>query len=79
MLDTQFEGILRRYLPHLRANQEMKPDLRLRDVGLDSLTMVELLSALEKEYDIRLDDQAMTVETFETPTTLWRAVQASRG
>lgn len=79
MLDTEFEDILRRYLPHLRANQEMKPDLRLRDVGLDSLTMVELLSAVEKEYEIRLDDQAMTVETFETPATLWSAVQAARG
>ncbi|GAA2571458.1 MULTISPECIES: acyl carrier protein [Streptomyces] len=78
MLDSQFEEILRRYLPHLRANQPLKPDMRLRDVGLDSLAMVELLSAVEKEYDIRLDDRAMTMETFETPATLWRAVDAAR-
>nr|BAP34717.1 acyl carrier protein [Streptomyces sp. ML694-90F3] len=78
MWDDRFEEVLRRFLPYLAESQEVRGSIRLRDVGLDSIAMVELLSVLEKEYDVRLDDEALRPETFETPATLWSALAAAR-
>jgi acyl carrier protein len=77
MWDNQFEELLRRYLPYLPAGEKLAENSALRDFGLDSLAMVELLSALEGTYDIRFADDALTLETFETAGTLWRTLSAS--
>jgi acyl carrier protein len=71
MWDDQFEQILRSYLPFLSAAEPLDADAALRDLGLDSLGKVELLGSLEAAYDIRFMDEALSVETFETPETLW--------
>jgi acyl carrier protein len=39
--------------------------------------MVELLSVLERAYSVRLADEALSTETFQTPETLWRALSAA--
>lgn len=78
MWDDKFEEVLRRHLPHLPADEELEADMRLRDLGLDSVAMVELLSTVEGLYQVRFADDALTPETFETPGTLWRTLDASR-
>ena len=44
MWDNQFEELLRQYLPFLAADEQLSADTPLREFGLDSLAMVELLS-----------------------------------
>lgn len=76
MWDTEFEQLLRGFLPYLAGDEPLAADDSLRDLGLDSMAAVELLSSVETLYGRRLDDDALTLATFETPATLWRAVTA---
>lgn len=74
MLQEKFEEILRGQLPFLEPGEELTADIPLRDLGLDSLAMVDLLAALESSYGVRFRDSALTMETFRTPGTLWEAL-----
>ncbi|MFE5663999.1 acyl carrier protein [Streptomyces niveus] len=78
MWDDRFEELLRRHLPYLPADEPLEQTTSLRDVGLDSMGMVELLSSVESLYGVRLRDDALTMETFESPATLWRTLAAVR-
>jgi acyl carrier protein len=71
MWDQQFEEILREYLPFLSADEKLAESTGLRDLGLDSMGIVELLGTLEGAYQVRILDEALTVDTFATPGVLW--------
>jgi len=71
MWDGKFEEILRAHLPFISANDEVTWNDELRDLGLDSIGMVDLLSRLESEYQVKFVDEALEMETFATPGTLW--------
>jgi acyl carrier protein len=79
MWDERFENLLRDHLPFLSQEEVLTPDTGLRDLGLDSMGTVELLSVLENAYDVRFVDEALTAETFETPSRLWSALSAMSG
>lgn len=72
--DDQFEELVRGFLPFLDTEQTLTEDLNMRDAGLDSLGTVELLGALEDLYQIRFSEEALTMDTFATPTVLWGTV-----
>ena len=74
MWDEQFENLVRTYLPFLPAGEELRPDLELREFGLDSLSVVDLLVSLESAYGIRLAEDALSMDTFSTPAVLWEAL-----
>jgi acyl carrier protein len=78
MWDAKFEELLRRQLPFLPTDEALTGGTSLREYGLDSLGMVELLSALEAAYQIRFSDDALTLKTFATPAVLWEALSAVR-
>ena len=46
---------------------------------LDSLAVVELVTALEDRFDIEVDADAMTAETFETLGSLSAMVESKLG
>lgn len=77
MWDQQFEEILRNHLPFLSGDEPIAEETSLRDYGLDSLAMVELLTVLESTYDIRFAAHALTAETFETAGSLWASLSLS--
>ncbi|MEU7618043.1 phosphopantetheine-binding protein [Micromonospora rifamycinica] len=79
MWDQRFEAILRQHLPFLDAEEPLLGGTSLRDSGLDSLAMVELLATLESEYNVRFVDEAMSMETFATPQTLWGVMNEMLG
>jgi nodulation protein F len=79
MWDDTFEETLRKHLPFLSAGDVLDSGTDLRDLGLDSLGMVELTSALEKAYDVRFVDEALTMDNFSTPATLWNALSGLTG
>lgn len=74
MWDEKFEVLLRRHLPFLPADEDLFPGLDLREWGLDSLGVVDLLVSLESSYDIRLTDDILSMATFTTPAALWNAL-----
>jgi len=69
--DQRFEDLLREYLPFLSSDEPLTPDTDLRDAGLDSLGTVELLGLLEEAYGVRFVDEALNLDTFATPGSLW--------
>lgn len=77
MWDEQFEEILRRFLPFLAAEEALHRDTELRDLGLDSLSTVELLGALEGSYGATFEEDSLTLETFRTPGVLWGALTSA--
>ncbi|KNB50961.1 acyl carrier protein [Streptomyces caatingaensis] len=83
MWDQRFEEILRGRLPFLTPDEDLVADLNLRDHGLDSLGIVDLVGALEAAYEVSFRDGALTVENFETPAILWKTLSgladAARG
>ena len=76
--DERFESLVRDHLPFLTADEELQPDLDLREFGLDALRAVELLVALESIYGVRLGDVVMSMHTFATPAALWAALRGKR-
>jgi acyl carrier protein len=58
-------------------SEEIRPDLPLvgKGLGLDSVALLELVVGIEEEFGILLDDSALTVEHFESLSTLARYVQ----
>lgn len=79
MWDKLFEELLRGYLPFLSDEEALTPKTALRDLGLDSLAMVELLARLEQAYETRFVDDALTLATFETAGSLWSTLQRMAG
>ncbi|MGW7492582.1 acyl carrier protein [Streptomyces sp. NPDC054786] len=75
MWDGQFEEILRSYLPFLAGDERLTEETDLRDLGLDSLGVVDLLARLEQHYDVRFVDDALTMDNFATPGRLWGVLQ----
>jgi acyl carrier protein len=69
--DSKFENALREFLPFLDSDDILTADVSLRDLGLDSMGMVELLAALESGYEVRFRDEYLSMETFATPAVLW--------
>lgn len=76
MWEEQYELLLRQYLPFLPSDESLDPNTELRDFGLDSLGIVDLLSALEQSFDIRFTDDLLRAETFRTPEVLWGTVSS---
>ncbi|MEV0232205.1 phosphopantetheine-binding protein [Nonomuraea sp. NPDC050786] len=72
--DGSFEMVLR---PHLVLLDEAAPvvsDLDLREAGVDSLALVELLVSIEETYEVEFPDELLIGDTFRTPATLWAAI-----
>ena len=76
--DEGFETMLRRYLPFLPGDEELSEDLPLNDFGLDSMSTVTLLSALEREYQVKFLDDALRMENFTTPRRIWATISSAR-
>lgn len=76
--DTAFETILRPHLVRLDPGVALAPGLELRQLGVDSLALIELLVSIEDTFDIEFPDELLTGDTFRTPATLWSAVQSLR-
>jgi len=78
MWNEQFEDILRTYLPFLPPDEALTESSSLRDFGLDSIGTIDLLSTLEKTYQVRFVDDLLSMETFATPGVLWTSLATLR-
>jgi len=76
-VDAQFVTLLRPFLKYA-GDQEITPDSRLRDLGLDSMRAIELLFAFEDAYDVVVPDEKLVEDTFETAESLWTMIEELR-
>ena len=56
--------------------QDLTIDASLQQLGLDSMTAIDLLLDLERTFGILLPESLLTAETFRTPATLEAAVRS---
>ncbi|MFF8830835.1 acyl carrier protein [Streptomyces sp. NPDC015131] len=77
-MDQIFVDTLRPHLRYLDPGQELRPEDRLRDLGLNSMQAIDLVFDLEDNVGVLLPDDQLTDANFETAGTLWAAVQSAR-
>jgi acyl carrier protein len=73
-MDERFVSLLASMLKFL-GDRPVTPDSSLRDLGLDSMESVQLLFAIEDEYDVVVPEEQLTGSTFATAGSLWAVVQ----
>jgi acyl carrier protein len=59
-------GIVREILERRSVNRPILPDDDLREAGLNSLDMVNLMLAVEAELDLKIPDADMTLRNFRS-------------
>ena len=55
-------------------SQKIKPEVPLHTLGVDSLSFVELLVFIEKEFSIKLMESGLQAEDFKTVSSLARRI-----
>jgi len=66
--------ILRRYT----AVADIGPSFHLKDAGIDSLVLAEVVLALEAHFALRFSGEQMIPDTFESPRSIAAAICAIR-
>jgi acyl carrier protein len=62
------------------SGREIDADLGLIENGiLDSLGLQQLVTFLERKFDVELDDDHLVLENFETIRAIARLVESIRG
>jgi acyl carrier protein len=64
--ESRIATIAGRMLVKRGCKPDPAPHENLRDAGLTSLDMVNLVLAIEMEFDIEVPQEAMTPENFDT-------------
>ena len=59
-------GIVREILERRSVSREVLPDDDLREAGLNSLDMVNLMLAVEAEFEVKIPDADMTLRNFRS-------------
>jgi acyl carrier protein len=73
-LNPLLEEVLRPHLVLLDRDQPVAPETELRDMGVDSLSLIEVLVAVENTFGVEFPDEFLVAETFRTPGSLWAAI-----
>jgi acyl carrier protein len=63
---------------HLKFGTDLKNfdwDRDLRDFGLDSISLIELLVDLEEKLNVLIPDEYLENDTFSTANKLWDTIK----
>jgi len=71
-------GIVREILERRSVNRPILPDDDLREAGLNSLDMVNLMLAVEAELDLKIPDVDMTLRNFRSISAIETLVASLR-
>jgi len=72
------ESLVRPRLKFLQTGRELSPDENLGDLGLDSMTAIDLLLDLETHFGIVIDDESLTENSFSSVAEIKALVESSR-
>ena len=75
----QAMNLARSILAEQAHKRDFTPDDSLTDVGLSSLDLVNLMVAVEAEFDIMIPPAQLTPETFRSISSIARMVETLRG
>jgi acyl carrier protein len=63
-------GLVKNILAQNSISADIYPELRLVDIGLTSMDMVNLMLAVEAEFDFTIPQPEITPENFQSVKTL---------
>jgi acyl carrier protein len=71
-------GIVLEILERRSVSRQILPDDDLREAGLNSLDMVNLMLAVEAEFDLKIPDADMTLRNFRSISAIENLVTSLR-
>jgi len=79
MSDTSFKTIEQKLVKQVAVilavgTRQVSPNVPLHTIGVDSLSFVELLVFIEKEYEIKLMESGMTRDDFKDIRSLAKCI-----
>lgn len=74
-ISRKIHAALRPHLRFLEADQAVPPEENLGKLGLDSMAAINLLFDLEQALGIKIPDELLTAETFETAAALEKTLR----
>ena len=74
-ISQKIHTTLRPHLRFLPKEQPIPANEGLGKLGLDSMAAINLLFDLEQAFDIKIPDELLTAETFETAAALEKTVR----
>jgi len=75
-IQNRIIALVRSILERNAISANLNPDTLLVDVGLTSMDMVNLMLAVEAEFDFTIPQSEITPENFQSVETLQRMVVA---
>ena len=63
------------HIEALESIDDVADDSELSDLGLDSMSALNLLLDIEDEFDVQFPEEYLTPEVFSTPSSLERAIR----
>jgi len=72
------ESLVRPRLRFLQTGRELSSNENLGDLGLDSMTAIDLLVDLETHFGIAIDDESLTENSFSSVAEIKALVESSR-
>lgn len=75
---ARLETVVRPHLKFLNSRDELGPEQSLGEAGLDSMASIDLLLDLEREFDVTIDDELLTENSFATLAEIRKLIEASR-
>ncbi|MFC1748312.1 phosphopantetheine-binding protein [Pseudomonadota bacterium] len=58
------------HLKHVTLPEKIEEDVDLEDLGLDSMSAMNLMFDIEDQFDVAFDESLMTPEVFKTTGSL---------
>lgn len=68
-----YKAKLDKIITKISKNKEITPETSLKDLGLDSLDMVEVLMEVEEELDIQFEEEEMV--NLKTVNDVYNAIE----
>lgn len=75
---AEIESVVRPHLKFLEADAPLGAEDSLGEAGLDSMASIELLLDLEEKFEVTIEDDLLTENSFATLTEIARLVEGSR-
>lgn len=77
-IENKLEHCLRVHLRRLGPEQAIDPAADLMQLGLDSMSSIDLLMDMEKTFGVTFPDTMLSRETFQNTATLGAAIRQLR-
>lgn len=74
--DAAVLDVIKMNLPGVGDTSRLSVDTNLWDAGMDSLSNIAVMAAVEQTYDVEFPDELLTREVFSSVRTIANAIRS---